>query len=266
MSKIRLDTALVDRGFFNTREKAKIAIMEGSIFVNNQKEDKPGCMIKDDAVIEFRGEKNPYVSRGGFKLEKAINVFNIDLNNKNCMDIGSSTGGFTDCMLQNGAKLVYAVDCGTNQLAYKLRIDNRVKLFEKTNARFLTKDIITDNINFVSIDVSFISLDLILPVVYEIIDDGSYVVALIKPQFEVGKENVGDGVIRDKKLHIDVIKKIKEKSIDLGFSIIGIDYSPIKGPKGNIEYLLFLKKDDIKNCTFDDLYIENLVNESHEKL
>ena len=204
IKKIRLDVYLVNNGYFETREKARIAIMEGKVFVNNQKEDKPGTMIKEDASVEFRGEKLKYVSRGGYKLEKAVNVFNIDLKDFVCVDIGASTGGFTDVMLQNGAKKVYAVDCGTNQLDYRLRTDDRVVAMENTNARYLTKeDIGNDDIDFITVDVSFISLDKIINVIYELLKDDGKAVLLIKPQFEAGKELVEKGgVVRSKKTHI----------------------------------------------------------------
>ena len=263
--KERLDLLLVERGFFDSRERAKIAIMEGLIYVNNQKEDKAGCLIHRDSVIEFRGKDIPYVSRAGFKLEKAIKSFNIDLKDKICIDIGSSTGGFTDCMLQNGAKKVYAIDCGTNQLAYKLRVDDRVELHENLNARYLNRDIICDDISFMTMDVSFISITKLMEPVGSILNDTVKAVLLIKPQFEVGRENVGNGVIRDKNLQIDVIKKIINLCKELNYSILGLDYSPIKGAKGNIEYLLYItreKKDDIDI----DSAAKNVVDLSHNEL
>lgn len=266
IKKERLDILLVERNIFESREKAKIAIMEGLVFVDNQKEDKAGTLVKTTSIIEYRGEKDKYVSRGGYKLEKAIEVFKIDLNDKICMDIGSSTGGFTDCMLKNGAKKVYAIDCGTNQLDYSLRKNEKVLSLENTNARYINKETIkNDNIDFVSIDVSFISLTKILPTIYDIIDDEKKIVALIKPQFECGKDKVGNGIIKDKKIHKEVIEKIINFSIDLGLYIKGLDFSPIKGPKGNIEYLLFLIKDKKEN-DFDFNQIENIVNLSHEIL
>ena len=267
IKKERLDVLLAERGIFESREKAKIAIMEGLVYVNNQKEDKPGTVIKEDSLIEYRGNELKYVSRGGYKLEKAIDIFNLDIDKKICMDIGSSTGGFTDCMLQNGAKKVFAIDCGTNQLAYKLRLDERVVSLEKTNARYLTKNMINnEDIDFTSIDVSFISLDKILPNLYELINKNSYVVCLIKPQFEAGREFVNGGVIKDKKIHLLVIKNVINLAKDIGYSILNLTYSPIKGPKGNIEYLLYLKKDNENIDELNDNTIENVVDESHKML
>ena len=269
IKKIRLDVYLVNNAYFDSREKARIAIMEGKVYVNNQKEDKPGTMIKEDANVEFRGEKLKYVSRGGYKLEKAINIFNIDLNEKVCVDIGASTGGFTDAMLQNGSKKVFAVDCGTNQLDYRLRIDDRVVAMENTNARYLTKDDIGNEcIDFVSVDVSFISLDKIIGAVYELLKKDGEAVLLIKPQFEAGKELVEKGgVVRSKNTHISVIKKVINTCIDNNFVVIGLDYSPIKGPAGNIEYLIHIIKenDSNENCDIriDDEFIEQLVNDAH---
>ena len=263
--KERLDLVLIEKGFFESREKAKIAIMEGLIYVNNQKEDKPGSFIKKDAVVEFRGKNIPYVSRAGFKLEKAIKSFNINLSNSICIDIGSSTGGFTDCMLQFGAKKVYAIDCGTNQLAYKLRIDKKVILYENLNAKYISRDIVDDDIDFMSMDVSFISVSKLLLPVSNVINNRARAVILIKPQFEVGRENVGNGVIKNKKLHIDVIKKIIDLSKFLNYSILGLDYSPIKGAKGNIEYLLYITKEIVKDIDIESSIIE-VVNKSHEVL
>lgn len=267
VKKERLDVILTNRGIFESREKAKIAIMEGLVFVNNQKEDKAGALVKEDSLIEYRGNELKYVSRGGYKLEKGIEYFNIDLNNKICMDVGSSTGGFTDCMLQNGAKKVYAIDCGTNQLAYKLRNDDRVISLEKTNARYITNETVNnDYIDFSSIDVSFISLDKILPAVYQLLNENAEVIALIKPQFEAGRELVSGGVIKDKKIHIQVIKNVINFTKDIGYSLINITYSPIKGPKGNIEYLLYLKKDNLNINNITNEIIEKIVNDSHENL
>lgn len=274
IKKIRLDLYLTDRGIFPTREKARIAIMEGNVFVNNQKEDKPGTMIKEDANVEYRGEKLKYVSRGGLKLEKAAQVFNIDLKSKICIDIGSSTGGFTDYMLQNGAKKVFAVDCGTNQLDYKLRTDDRVVVMENTNARYLKREDIGDDIiDFISVDVSFISLTKILPVIKDLLKENGESVLLIKPQFEAGKELVEkNGVVRDSEVHEKVIKSVVDFSVDNGFAILGIDFSPIKGPAGNIEYLLYIKKyaDDSKEkgLGLDIMsdYISKVVNNSHDVL
>ena len=267
-NKMRLDLRLVQDGIFDSREKAKIAIMEGLVFVDNQKEDKPGCVVKNDAIVEFRGIKQKYVSRGGYKLEKAIEFFNLDISNKICLDIGSSTGGFTDCMLQNGARLVYAIDCGTNQLDYKLRIDDRVISIENYNARYLTKsDIDNQDIDFASIDVSFISLTKIIPPLIDCLNINSIVVALIKPQFEAGKNNVSDGIIKNKKVHIDVINNIINFCLNLNLNILGLTYSPIKGPKGNIEFLICFKKNifNDNNIDLNDSVIQ-VVNEAHNSL
>lgn len=271
IKKIRLDVYLVNNGYFETREKARIAIMEGNVFVNNQKEDKPGTMIKEDSNVEFRGEKLKYVSRGGYKLEKAINVFGVSVKDKVCVDIGASTGGFTDVMLQNGAKKVFAIDCGTNQLDYKLRTDKRVVSMENTNARYLTKnDIQDETIGFISVDVSFISLTKIIPVIKELLIENGESVLLIKPQFEAGKALVlKGGVVKDKNTHINVIKSIIDFCENSDFKILGLDYSPIKGPAGNIEYLLYVTNNinnDIPSLKIDTAYIEALVNESHDIL
>lgn len=267
-NKMRLDLRLVQDGIFDSREKAKIAIMEGLVFVDNQKEDKPGCVVKNDAIVEFRGIKQKYVSRGGYKLEKAIEFFNLDISNKICLDIGSSTGGFTDCMLQNGARLVYAIDCGTNQLDYKLRIDDRVISIENYNARYLTKsDIDNQDIDFASVDVSFISLTKIILPLIDCLNNNSIVVALIKPQFEAGKNNVSDGIIKNKNVHIDVINNIINFCLDLNLNIMGLTYSPIKGPKGNIEFLICFKKNIFNDNNIDlkDSVIQ-VVNEAHNCL
>lgn len=266
MAKIRLDVFLHNNGYFDSREKARIAIMEGKIFVDNQKEDKPGTMIKIDANVEVKGEKLKYVSRGGYKLEKALNVFDIDLNEKVCIDIGSSTGGFTDVMLQNGARKVYAVDCGTNQLDYKLRICEKVVVMENTNARYLTKDSF-ESIDFVSVDVSFISLTKIIPVIKDILKPFGKAVFLIKPQFEAGKQLVEkNGVVRDKKVHKDIIENVILFCEKNDMKVVGLDYSPIKGPAGNIEYLLYIEKADVLDEIYKKEKISNIVDISHEKL
>ena len=274
IKKVRLDLYLLDKGFFPTREKARVAIMEGNVFVNNQKEDKPGTMIKENAVVEYRGEKLKYVSRGGLKLEKASKVFNIEFKDLICIDIGASTGGFTDLMLQNGAKKVFAVDCGTNQLDYRLRTNDRVVVMENTNARYLTRDDIGDDIiDFASVDVSFISLTKILPVIKELLKISGEAVLLIKPQFEAGKELVEkNGVVRDKEIHEKVVKYIIDYCMKSNFCIKGLDFSPIKGPAGNIEYLLYISNVDISDKLLaigtDDIdsYIESIVEKSHESL
>ncbi len=245
MSKTRLDVALVERGFTESREKAKALIMAGIVFVNNQKSDKAGNTVKDDDIIEVRGETLKYVSRGGLKLEKAVNVFDFSLKDAICADIGASTGGFTDCMLQNGAKKVYAIDVGYGQLAWKLRTDERVVNLERTNFRYVTSEQVPDLLDFASVDVSFISLSLILPVMRTLLKAGGQAVCLIKPQFEAGKENVGKkGVVRDKNVHIAVIEKIIGLISENNFSLLGLDFSPVKGPEGNIEYLCHIEKSD----------------------
>lgn len=241
--KQRLDVALVERGLIASREKAKVVIMEGLVYVNGQKSDKAGAQVKDDDKIEVRGETLRYVSRGGKKLEKAMQVFPITLNDCICIDIGASTGGFTDCMLQNGAKKVYSVDVGYGQLAWSLRTDERVVNLERTNIRYVTEEQIPDPIDFISVDVSFISLTLVLPVAYRLLRPGAQMVCLVKPQFEAGKDKVGKkGVVREPQIHKEVIQKVAVCAKELGFLRMGLDFSPIKGPEGNIEYLLFLKK------------------------
>ena len=243
--KERLDCALVSRGFAESREKAKAIIMSGIVYVNNQKSDKAGATVKPDDIIEVRGETLKYVSRGGLKLEKAVKSFNISLNDCICADIGASTGGFTDCMLQNGAKKVYSIDVGYGQLAWKLRTDERVINLERTNFRYVTSEQVPDKLDFASVDVSFISLSLIIPVMRTLLKTGGRAVCLIKPQFEAGKENVGKkGVVRDKSVHISVIEKVMSIVKENEFSLLGLDFSPIKGPEGNIEYLCYIEKSD----------------------
>ncbi len=250
--KIRLDVALVEQGFATSREKAKALIMAGIVYVNNQKSDKAGNTVASDDIIEVRGETLKYVSRGGLKLEKAIDVFNISLENKICADIGASTGGFTDCMLQNGAIKVYSIDVGYGQLAWKLRTDERVINLERTNFRYVTKEQVPDELDFASVDVSFISLSLILPVMRTLLKDNGEAVCLIKPQFEAGKENVGKkGVVREKSVHIAVIEKIVNLIIDNNFTLLNLDFSPVKGPEGNIEYLCYIKKTQTGNNQCD---------------
>ena len=268
--KKRLDVHIFDLGLAESREKARILIMEGKVYVNGQKEDKPGTMIKEDAVVECKGETLKYVSRGGLKLEKAAEVFKIDFKDKICADIGSSTGGFTDYMLQNGARMVYAIDSGTNQLDYKLRTDERVVTLENTNARYLTTDMIEDApLDIVTIDVSFISLKKIIPVAISILNDVGKIMMLIKPQFEAGREKVGkNGVVKEKSTHIEVINEIIDYCKEEGLIIKGLDYSPIKGPAGNIEFLLYVTKDksSLDDNRFGEADIENIVNLAHEKL
>ena len=241
--KLRLDVALVEGGFCESREKAKALIMAGIVFVNNQKSDKAGTTVKADDIIEVRGETLKYVSRGGLKLEKAMTSFGLNLDGFVCADIGASTGGFTDCMLQNGAIKVYSIDVGYGQLAWKLRTDERVVNLERTNFRYVTKEQVPDSLDFASVDVSFISLSHILPVMRELLKDNGKAVCLIKPQFEAGKENVGKkGVVRDKNVHISVVENIINLCIQNKFSVLGLDFSPIKGPEGNIEYLCLIEK------------------------
>ncbi|MCR4909625.1 MAG: TlyA family RNA methyltransferase [Lachnospiraceae bacterium] len=241
--KQRLDMLLLERGMFKSRESAKKCIMAGEIFVNGLVEDKAGTMVPADAEIEHRGKALPYVSRGGLKLEKALKVFPIDLSGKICLDIGASTGGFTDCMLQNGAEKVYSVDVGFGQLDYSLRKDERVVCMERTNFRYLTEKDFPEKMDFASADVSFISLSKILPAAYAVMKEDSRMVCLIKPQFEAGKELVGkNGVVRNSKTHALVIRSVLGFSKEEGFRVLGLDYSPIRGPKGNIEYLLYLEK------------------------
>jgi 23S rRNA (cytidine1920-2'-O)/16S rRNA (cytidine1409-2'-O)-methyltransferase len=241
--KERLDILLVNRNLAESREKAKAIIMSGNVFVGGQREDKAGSTFPPDSVIEVKENPLKYVSRGGLKLEKAIAQYGIGLENKICMDVGSSTGGFTDCMLQNGAVKVYSVDVGTNQLAWKLRQDERVVSMEKTNIRYLAPDQINDEIAFASIDVSFISLTKVLQPVRELLVPEGEIVCLIKPQFEAGREKVGKkGVVRDKKVHEEVILLVSDYAAGIGFNCLDLNFSPIKGPEGNIEYLLYLKK------------------------
>lgn len=242
--KERLDIILVRQGYAASREKAKALLMAGSVFVDNQREDKAGSLFDESKIkIEVKGKPFPYVSRGGLKLERAVGQFPITLQNKICMDIGASTGGFTDCMLQNGAGKVYAIDVGHGQLDWKLRNDERVVCMEKTNFRYVTGDDIRDPIDFASVDVSFISLTKILIPARKLLRAGGEMVCLIKPQFEAGRDKVGKkGVVRDKKVHVEVVQRIVDYADMIGFSVKGLTYSPIKGPEGNIEYLLWLEK------------------------
>jgi 23S rRNA (cytidine1920-2'-O)/16S rRNA (cytidine1409-2'-O)-methyltransferase len=243
MMKERLDILLVNRNLAESREKAKAIIMSGNVFVEGQREDKAGSTFGEDVTIEVKGNPLKYVSRGGLKLEKAIAQYDISLEGKICMDVGSSTGGFTDCMLQNGAVKVYAIDVGTNQLAWKLRQDERVVSMEKTNIRYLTPEQIEDKVAFASIDVSFISLTKVLLAVRELLAPEGEVVSLIKPQFEAGRDKVGKkGVVRDQKIHEEVINLVSTYASSIGFDCLDLNFSPIKGPEGNIEYLLYLKK------------------------
>ncbi len=264
--KKRLDVMLFEKGLAESREKAKAIIMSGIVYVDNQKSDKPGTCYPDGVNIEVRGNTLRYVSRGGLKLEKAIDVFDIDLRDFVCMDIGASHGGFTDCMLQNNAKKVYSIDVGYGQLVWKLRNDERVVNLERTNFRYATEEQIPEPVDFFSVDVSFISLKLILPVAHKFLKDGCRAVCLIKPQFEAGKENVGKkGVVRDPKIHSDVINGVIDFALQNGFSAIGLDFSPIKGPEGNIEYLLYLEKSSTPILSVN-VDAAELVKRSHEKL
>lgn len=242
MKKERLDVLMVQRNLAESREKAKALIMSGIVYVNGQKEDKAGTSFEETVQIEVRGSTLKYVSRGGLKLEKAMSRFGVQLAGKVCMDVGTSTGGFTDCMLQNGAVKVYAVDVGHGQLAWKLRNDDRVICMEKTNIRYVTPEDIGDRIEFSSIDVSFISLTKVLGPVKQLLTDNGQVVCLIKPQFEAGREKVGKkGVVREKSVHLEVIEMVSDYARSIGFGILGLEFSPIKGPEGNIEYLLYLQ-------------------------
>ena len=243
--KERLDVLLVNRGLAPSREKAKALIMAGQVFVDNEREDKAGSVFPSTVQIEIHGDTLKYVSRGGLKLEKAMAEFPIDLTGKICMDIGASTGGFTDCMLQNFAAKVYAVDVGYGQFAWKLRQDERVVCMEKTNIRYVTPEDIDDVLDFASVDVSFISLSKVLPAAFLLLKDKGEMVCLIKPQFEAGREKVGKkGVVRDPKVHLEVIENVLGFATANGFSFLGLSYSPVKGPEGNIEYLVHIKKVD----------------------
>ena len=264
MSKQRLDVTLVERGLAETRQKAQATIMSGVVYVNGQKVDKAGFAVAEDANIEVRGNALPYVSRGGLKLEKAMREFGLTLDGCVCADIGASTGGFTDCMLQNGAAKVYAVDVGYGQLDWKLRNDGRVVCMERTNARYLTHEQVPDELDFASIDVSFISLKLILPAVNGLLKDGGHVACLVKPQFEAGREKVGKkGVVRDPAVHLEVLEHFLGHARDSGFGVLDLTYSPIRGPEGNIEYLGYLEKGAATARKFD---LAVLVKASHAEL
>ena len=262
--KDRLDVLLEKRGLAESREKAKAVIMSGIVYVDGQKEDKAGQTFADTANIEVRGSTLKYVSRGGLKLEKAMECFDVSVKDKVCMDIGASSGGFTDCMLHNGAKKVYAVDVGHGQLAWKLRNDTRVVVMEKTNIRYVKPEDIGESIDFASIDVSFISLSKVLPAAYNLLGERGEIVALIKPQFEAGREKVGKkGVVREKSTHIEVIQNCFAYAKENGFFVRELEFSPVKGPEGNIEYLYHL----VKSGDIDiDIDIENVVSTAHEKL
>ncbi len=262
MKKIRLDQLVFEQGFTESRERAKTTIMSGLVFVNGQRVDKPGTAVPPDARIEVRGDALPFVSRGGFKLDKALKVFPIDPAGKVCIDCGASTGGFTDVLLQHGAKKVYAVDVGYGQLAWKLRTDERVVNLERTNLRYITAEQIPEPLDLAVMDVSFISIRLILPSIKPLLKKDADFVCLIKPQFEAGREEVGKkGVVRDSAVHARVIREILSFVPQIGYSAVGLDYSPIRGPEGNIEYLCHLKNSDAASADFD---VEAIVAASHE--
>ncbi|MCD8181377.1 MAG: TlyA family RNA methyltransferase [Firmicutes bacterium] len=266
MAKIRLDALLVKNGLAQSRERAKAVIMAGQVYIDNQKCDKAGQPVDESAAVEVRGETLKYVSRGGLKLEKAMSEFPISLEGKTAMDIGASTGGFTDCMLQNGARRVFAVDVGYGQFAWKLRQDERVVNMERTNIRYVTPEDIGEEIDFASIDVSFISLRLVLPVAKNLLSADGEIVALIKPQFEAGREQVGKkGVVKDIRIHIEVIKKVLDFARSIDLYVAGLSYSPIKGPEGNIEYLAYLKKKECPDTVTDD-FIREIAEKSHSSL
>ena len=262
--KQRLDVYLFENGFAESREKAKAIIMSGNVYINNQKADKAGDNVSDGDEVEVRGKTNPFVSRGGLKLDKAIKVFGVSLENKVCVDIGASTGGFTDCMLQNGAKKVFCIDVGYGQLAWKLRCDPRVVNMERTNIRYVTTDQIGEKLDFASIDVSFISLKLVLPVAKELTGDNGEILCLIKPQFEAGREKVGKkGVVRDINVHLEVAETVVAFAESIGLYPKALDYSPVRGPEGNIEYLLYLSKNEEEKT---EINIKEVIDSSHKVL
>lgn len=265
-NRTRLDSALVERGLAPSRERAKAVIMAGIVYVNNQKSDKAGKDVRAEDIIEVRGSTLKYVSRGGLKLEKAMQCFPISLEGKICMDVGASTGGFTDCMLMNGAIKVFSIDVGYGQLAWKLRTDDRVVNLERTNFRYVTDEQVYEPVDFSSVDVSFISLKHILPNLYKLLKPEGKAVCLIKPQFEAGREKVGKkGVVSDLNTHIEVVENIISLALENGFSVEGLEFSPVKGPEGNIEYLIYLIKSD-KPVLNDSIDAKSLVNKSHEEL
>lgn len=268
MAKERLDILLVSKGYFESREKAKSSIMAGVVFVNDNKEDKPGAKVDIDSKIFIKENLNPYVSRGGLKLHKAIKVFNINLENKITIDIGASTGGFTDCMLKNGANEVFAIDVGYGQLAWELRNNPKVHCMERTNIRYVEPKHIGTYADFASIDVSFISLKKVIPVAFQLLKEDGEILSLIKPQFEAGREKVGKhGVVRDPEVHRDVMSNVISFSLSMGLSLKGLDFSPIKGPEGNIEYLAYFSKvDGISDISMIENDILNIVSKSHDEL
>ena len=263
--KIRLDQYLCQHGLAQSRERAKALIMAGIVFVNEEKSDKPGNMIDEQAHVEVRGHDIGYVSRGGLKLERAMQVFPVSPSEKVCMDIGASTGGFTDCMLQNGAKKVYAVDVGYGQLAWKLRCDERVKNMERTNIRHVTPEMLEEPVEFFSVDVSFISLKHIFPVADALTTADAQCVCLVKPQFEAGKEKVGKkGVVREAQTHREVLHQAISYALENGFSVLGLDHSPIKGPEGNIEFLMYVKKQGDAQPSQEEIAL--VVEQAHQNL
>ncbi len=263
-NKKRLDILLVDRGLAESREKARASIMSGEVFVDGLRTDKAGTAVSAEAAIEVRSKKSKFVSRGGYKLEKALGTFNIDPSGLTVLDAGASTGGFTDCLLQRGAEKVFAVDVGYGQLAWSLRKNERVICLERTNVRYLSPDMLGELVDMAVMDLSFISLKLVLPAVHASLREGGCVVCLIKPQFEAGRDKVGKkGVVRDAKTHIEVLQDLSESFVNLDFSLLGLSFSPIKGPEGNIEYLGYLKKGTAHRADVD---IPALVRMSHESL
>ena len=265
-NKTRLDLLLTERGLQESRQKAQATIMSGLVFVNGQRVDKPGTAVPNDAPIEIRGNTLKYVSRGGLKLEKAMQVFPITLADKTCMDVGASTGGFTDCMLQNGAKRVYSVDVGYGQLAWSLRTDDRVVNLERTNFRHITEEQMPEAIDFASVDVSFISLKHIFPNLHLLLRPCGQAVCLIKPQFEAGRDKVGKkGVVREAATHLEVVERVIGMAIENGFSVLGLEFSPVKGPEGNIEYLLYVEKSEAP-AVAPEVDPAALVGRSHEAL
>ncbi len=264
MKKVRLDQLLFDRGYTESRERAKTTVMSGLVFVNGQRVDKPGTAVDPEAAIEVRGEAIPFVSRGGFKLDKALKVFPVDPAGKACIDCGASTGGFTDVLLQHGAAKVYAVDVGYGQLAWKLRTDPRVVNLERTNLRYVSEEQIPEKLDLAVMDVSFISIRLVLPAVRALLKPGADLICLIKPQFEAGREEVGKkGVVRDEAVHARVIRDILDFAPGIGLSVAGLDFSPIKGPEGNIEYICHLKNGVFEAAAID---VDAVVKASHESL
>lgn len=252
MKKGRLDQLVFDRGLTDSRERAKTSIMAGLVFVNGQRCDKPGTPVAEDAQIELRGDAIPYVSRGGLKLEKALKVFNFDPSGLVCADCGASTGGFTDVLLKNGARKIYAIDVGYGQLAWSIRSDERVVVMERTNVRYVTPDMLDETPQLAVMDLSFISIKLVLPVVRELLPEDGTVICLIKPQFEAGKDKVGKkGVVRERSTHVEVVRDVLDFVASVGYTALGLDYSPIRGPEGNIEYLLLLKKGEYDAPAFD---------------